>query len=170
MADFVAVGKISGAVGLKGEVKVIRWTDVPERFKYLKRIWVGPNDSEVQEFEIDRVRLGDRDDVLKFRGVETRSDAERLKNQVVLIPGDEVVKPGKGSYLIDDVLGMNVVTEEGKQVGTIRDILRLPSNDLWQIDTGSKLILVPAVGEFIRAVDIASKMVVIHEVEGLLDL
>jgi 16S rRNA processing protein RimM len=170
MADFVAVGKISGVVGLKGEVRVTRWTDFPDRFSSLKHLWIGPDDVNVREFVVERIRESRRDTVLKLGSVESRSDAEKLRNHLLLIPDNEVMKPPEGSFLVDDVLGMMVVTEEGKRVGTIRDILRLPSNDLWEIDTGTRLISVPAVKEFIRKVDIPTKTVVIHEVEGLLDL
>ena len=170
MADFVAVGKISSAVGLKGEVRMTRWTDSPERFKLLKKVWVGPDDVDVREFVVESVRVSGRDTVLKLGGIESRSAAEGMKDQVVLIPGSEIVKPPEGTFLIDDVLGMNVVTEEGKRVGTVCEILRLPFNDLWQVDTGSKVISIPGVKEFIRTVDVRSKTVVIHEVEGLLDL
>jgi 16S rRNA processing protein RimM len=68
------------------------------------------------------------------------------------------------------VVGMEVVTEEGKRVGVVLEILRLPSNDLWQVDSGTKTISIPAVKEFIRKVDEKTRTVVIHEIEGLLDL
>ena len=170
MAEFVAVGKITGAVGLNGEVRITRWTDTPERFRGLKLVWVGPDDVNVREFTIERVRESGRDTVLKLGGVENRSAAEQLRGEILLIPGDQMARPPKGSFFVDEVLGMKVVTEEGKRVGTVHEVLRLPSSDLWQIDTGAKLISIPAVKEFIRSVDVASKTIVIHEVEGLLDI
>lgn len=170
MADFVAVGRVSSAVGLKGEVRITRWADSPERFKLLKKVWVGLNDVNVREFAVEGVRIGGKDTVVKLGGIECRSAAEQIAGQMLMIPGSEIAEPPKGSFRIDDVLGMNVVTEEGKRVGTVCDILELPLNDLWQVDTGSKIISIPAVKEFIRSVDVGSKTVVIHEVEGLLDI
>jgi 16S rRNA processing protein RimM len=170
MKDFVAVGKISGAVGLKGEVKIVRWSDSLERFRLLKNVWIGHGAEDGREFIVEEVRFGGRDTILKIGGIESRSDAEQLRDLLLLIPAGDIVEPPAGSFFVDDVLGMNVVTEEGKRVGIVRDILRLPSNDLWQVDSGSRLISIPAVKEFIRKVDLQAKLIVIHEVEGLLDL
>jgi len=170
MKGLVAVGKISGAVGLRGEVRVTRWSDSPERFRLLKKVRIGRDSEESREFAVEGVRFVGQHAVLKLVGVGTRSAAETMNGQLILIPGSEVVQPPQGSYFIDDVLGMSVVTEEGKRVGVVSEILRLPSNDLWQVDSGSTLISIPAVKEFIRKVDLSTRTVVIREVEGLLDL
>jgi 16S rRNA processing protein RimM len=170
MKDFVAVGKITGAVGLKGEMKILRWSESPERFTHVKSLWIGLGADDAREFVVEDVRFGGRDTVLKLHGIESRTAAEELRDLLMLVPASEVVEPPAGSFFVDDVLGMNVVTEEGKRVGIVRDILRLPSNDLWQVDSGSRLISIPAVKEFIRKVDLQAKTIVIHEVEGLLDI
>ncbi len=165
----MAVGKISGAVGLRGEVKLIRWTDSPERFGLLKKVLVGRDESSHKEFDVENVRSAGAGIVMKFAGIEDRSSAEHLGGLLVMIPADDTVHPAKGSFFIDDVLGMKVLTEEGKEVGVVREILRLPSNDLWQVETKSGIVSIPAVKEFIRKVDVLSKTVVIHEIEGLLE-
>ena len=170
MKGFVAVGKISGAVGLKGEIKITRWSDSVERFTQLQKVWIGHDSENSREFAVEEVRINGKNTVVRLGGVVTRSAAEQLKDQLMLIPGADIAQPPEGSFFIDDVLGMNVVTEEGKRVGIVREILRLPSNDLWQVDSGSKLISIPAVKEFIRNVDLQTRTVVIHELEGLLDL
>jgi len=170
MTDFVAVGKISGPVGMKGEVKVVSWTDSRERFRTLKKVWIGNDVAEPSPHSVERVRDSGSQTVVKFSGIGDRSAAEDARNKLVFISSKDVVKPPKGSFFIDDVLGMSVVTEEGKRVGIVRDVLRLPSNDLWQVESGSRMISIPAVKEFIRTVDVRTKTVVIHEVEGLLDL
>jgi 16S rRNA processing protein RimM len=136
----------------------------------LKKVWIGRDSENSREFAVEAVRINGRNTVLRLGGVENRSAAEELKDQLMLIPGADIARPPEGSFFIDDVLGMNVVTEEGKRVGIVREILRLPSNDLWQVDSGSKLISIPAVKEFIRKVDLQTRTVVIHELEGLLDL
>lgn len=170
MTGFVAVGKISSPVGLRGELKVIRWTDTVERFELLKKVWIGSDESSKKEFDVEGVRIAGANVVIKFVGIDDRTAAEQMVDKLVLIPDEETVQPVKGSYYIDDVVGMKVVTEEGKEVGVVCEILRYPSNDLWQVDSGSRIISIPAVKEFIRKVDLPSKTVVIHEIEGLLEL
>ncbi len=170
MNDFVAIGKFSGAVGIRGELRTIRWTDSPERFGMLKSVWVGPDVEHVREFTVERTRINGNRIALKLSGIESRSAAERLTNQLVLIRASDRIQPPAGSFFIDDVMGMEVVTEEGRRLGVVREILRLPSNDLWQVETGTNTVSIPAVKEFIRAVDVQRRRVVIHEVEGLLDI
>ncbi len=170
MTDFVAVGKISAPVGLHGELRVVRWADSPGRFGLLKRVWIGEGEGADTEFEIKGVRIAGSGVVVKLAGIESRSEAEALVGKLVLIPAEEKVQPARGSYFIDDVVGLSVVTEEGKHVGVVSEILRLPSNDLWQVDTGAGVVSIPAVKEFIRKVDLPSKTVVVHAIEGLLDV
>lgn len=170
MSDFIAIGKISGAFGIKGEVKIVRWTDSLERFGLLKSVWVGVDSGNARQFVVEGARNAGKSVALKLSSVETRSAAEQLTNQLVLIPASDRVQPPAGTFFIDDVVGMEVVTEEGKRVGVVRDVLCLPSNDLWQVETGSHVVSIPAVKEFIRAVDTQKRRVVIHEVDGLLDV
>ncbi len=169
MTRFVAVGKISAPAGLRGEVRIVRWTDSVERFGRLREVWIGDDEQTGTKFSVGGVRFTGTGVMLKLAGIENRSEAEQLVGKFVLIPAEQRVSPVAGSYFIDDVVGLEVVTEEGKRVGVVCEILRLPSNDLWQVDTGSGVISVPAVKAFIRKVDLASKTVVIHEIEGLLD-
>jgi 16S rRNA processing protein RimM len=170
VTTFVAVGKVAGPVGLGGEVRITPWTDSEERLKQLKQVWIGSDPTAAKEFAVEGIRSSGRSTVMKVGGIEDRTAAEQMRDKLLLIPQEHVVPPPRGSYFIDDVLGMDVVTEEGKRVGIVREILRLPSNDLWQVDSGTKMISIPAVKEFIRNVDLRTKTVVIHEVEGLLDL
>ena len=170
VSDLVAIGKISGPAGLKGEVKVIRWSDSPGRFNLLRQVLLGHDAQEVREFAVERVRIAGKYVALKLRSINDRSSAEQLKDKLIFIPASERIDPPKGAFFVDDVLGMDVVTEVGKRVGVVREILRLPSNDLWQVKTESGMVSIPAVGEFIRSVDVSKKTIVIHEVEGLLDV
>jgi 16S rRNA processing protein RimM len=170
VTTYVALGKIAGPVGLNGDVRIAPWTDSQERLKRLKHVWIGSDSTEATEFAVDAVRFSGRAIVIKFAGIEDRTAAEQIRDKLVLIPEELVVRPPRGSYFIDDVVVMEVVTEEGKRVGVVLEILRLPSNDLWQVDSGTKTISIPAVKEFIRKVDEKTRTVVIHEIEGLLDL
>jgi len=169
VAHFVAIGKISAPAGLRGEVRVIRWTDSKDRFGLLREVWVGDDEETGTKFGINGVRYTSTGVVLKLESIESRTQAEDLVGKFVLVPANEKARPASGSYFIDDVVGLRVVTEEGKQVGVICEVLRLPSNDLWQVDTGAGVVSIPAVKEFIRRVDVPSKTVVIHEIEGLLE-
>lgn len=72
-------------------------------------------------------------------------------------------------YFIHDIVGMNVLTEAGGQIGIVREVMQLPANDVWVVASGDKEILIPAIKEVIRSVDLQRRVVVIRPMEGLLE-
>jgi 16S rRNA processing protein RimM len=67
------------------------------------------------------------------------------------------------------MIGCSVEGEDGSNIGTLTDVLKLPANDVWVVRSGEKEILVPAVKEFVCSIDEAHKRIVIHVIEGLLE-
>jgi 16S rRNA processing protein RimM len=165
----IAIGQITKSVGIKGEVKVQPLTDRMQRFQTLRTIWLGLDDRGGNEYVVDSVRLAKDHVVLRFSGVNTRSKADALKSRYILIPDDQAERGGKDTYFLHELMGMEVVTEEGVKVGTIEDIVRMPAGDTWLIKDGEKEILIPGVKEFIRSVDMGARKAVIHVIEGLLE-
>lgn len=165
----IAIGQITKSVGLKGEVKVHPLTDLMQRFASLRKVWLGLDDKGGKEYAVEAVRLGSDHAVLKLSGISQRTDADALRQYYVLIPDDQAVRESNDSYFIHELIGMQVVTEEGVPVGTISDVLNMPAGDLWVIRSEDREILIPGVKEFIRDVDVEGKKVVIHVIEGLLE-
>ncbi len=163
----IAIGKITKSVGIKGEMRVQLLTDRPDRFKELKKVWLGAAKSQGTEHTIEASRATKAGVVLKLSGIETREDAEERKDQYVFISDEEAVLT-PGSFFIHDVIGMKVVTEEGIDAGTIEDIVRMPAGDMWVVRKGGQETMIPGVKEFIRAVDVKRRLVVIRAIEGLL--
>jgi 16S rRNA processing protein RimM len=165
----IAIGQITKSVGIKGELKVYPMTNLLQRFKLLRKVWLGLDDQGGSEYAVEAVRLGNDHVVLKLAGINQRTDSDSLKQYYVLIPDEQAVRGTEGSYFVHELIGMNVVTEEGVQVGTISEILHMPAGDIWEIRSGDKEILIPGVREFIRKVDVEGRKVVIHVIEGLLE-
>ncbi len=164
----IAIGQIAKSVGIRGELKIRPLTDRMQRFQRLQAVWLGPDDKGGTQYGIEALRIAKDHLVLKLKGVDTRSGADALKAQYVLIPDDEAER-GDGSFFIHDLIGMNVRTDTGEEIGMIEDVVRLPSGDTWVVRNGEKEILIPGVKEFIRSVDVKGRKVVIHVIEGLVD-
>ncbi len=169
MRGKIAVGRISKSVGIRGEVKVQLLTDQPRRFSKLKSVWIGEREESAEKLTIESSRIQGFTVVLKFHEIDSRTAADILQGRYVFISAKDVIVPPKGSFFIDDVIGMTVVSEEGEPVGTVKDILQTPANDVWVVQNGTKEVLLPAVKEVIKTVDLKRKEVVIHVMEGLLD-
>ena len=165
----IAVGRITRGVGLKGELKVAVLTDSVHRFEKLKTVWVGTDDSRAVKHAVTAVRLTTSAVVLKLKEIDSRTVADSLRGQLVFIAAKDVVVPKKDSYFIHDIIGMSVETESGEAVGIVREVMQLPANDVWVVGGAGGEVLIPAIKDVIRAVDVQRRKVVIRPLEGLLE-
>lgn len=165
----IAVGRISKSVGLKGELSVVMLTDTAERFGKLKSVWIGTDEARAVKHAVLSVRATHSAVVLKLKGIESRTSADERRGQLLFVPPKDAVVPRKGSYFIHDIVGMSVVTESGEEVGTVQEVMQLPAHDVWVVAAGEKEILIPAIKEVIRSVDVERRTVVIRPLEGLLE-
>jgi len=165
----IAVGRITRSVGLKGELSVALLTESAERFGKLKTIWVGADEAGSRKHSVTGMRPSGRAVVLKLKDVVSRTDADALRGQTVFASERDAVKPKQGSYFIHDIIGMNVESEAGELIGTVRDVMELPANDVWVVQQGKKEYLIPAIKDVIRSVDLQRRIVTIRPLEGLLE-
>ena len=144
-------------------------TDSPDRFVKLKAVWIGSEEAIATRYAILAVRVERSAVVLKLKEIDSRSLADELRGHYLFIEAKDTVAPKKGSYFIHDIIGMKVVTEAGDEVGSVRDVMELPANDVWVVAAGKKEILIPAIKEVIRLVDVNGRTVVIRPLEGMLE-
>jgi len=104
---------------------------------------------------------------MKLQGVSDRSSAEPLVGSYLFIDEEMVAEPKKGSYYVHDIIGSTVFATDGTIVGEIADVYKLPAQDVWVVKRGDALEMIPAVGEFIKKVDIEHRRIVIQPMEGL---
>lgn len=165
-AERIAIGRIVAPQGIKGEVRVLPLTDFPERFLALKRAFLAaPWDREV---EVEGVRFHKGMVLLKIRGVDTRNEAEELRNADLRVEAEDLVPLGEGQYYVFQIIGLEVFTEDGQALGRIADVLRTGSNDVYVV-RGQREYLIPAVKEFVAGIDLRAKTIVIRPIPGLLD-
>lgn len=119
--------------------------------------------------EIERVEQRRHWLILNFSGVHTRSQAQEMIDSYIEVSAEQSFPLEEGSYYIHDLLGLPVYTEEGRLVGHLEDVWRLPANDVWVLGTDSGQKLIPATKEIIKAVDLGQGKIVIHPLNGLLD-
>ncbi len=165
----IAVARIAKSVGTRGEVKIHLLTDDGQRFKKLETAWIGREANEVHEFEIAGVRFNRDQPILKFRGIDSRNAADALQGSYVFVTPECAVKPRPGSYLIHDLIDMEVFTEEGVQVGVVKDVWRLPANDVLVVQDGEKEVLVPFIKKIMKRVDMKRNVIVIDAIEGMFE-
>ena len=153
-------GKIINTHGLKGEVKVQAWADSAEELLEFDRFVVGKEELNVISSRVQKGFL-----YLQFENKDTVDDVIPLKNKVLKIYREDLVLP-EGVHLLSDIIGCRAVTEEWEDIGIVEDILERPAANVYVIQ-GEREILIPSVPEFIKNVDLDSKTVTVHLIEGM---
>jgi 16S rRNA processing protein RimM len=168
MEEYFEIGQIVNTSGLKGVMKVKPFTDDITKFSNLKTIYVSIK-KELKEFEIEQARFSKNMVFLKLKGIDTVEQAEDYRNLYLKIKRNKDEKLEKDSYYIVDILGCKIITDEGKELGNIADVFSTGSNDVYVVkDELGKQVLLPAIKDVIKKVDIKNKVITVHLLEGLL--
>lgn len=167
--DFNYVGSIGGARGLKGEILVNLFTAHPAHLAGLESLYLRFDGLPKILYTIQRAKWDGSKFILKLHDVDDRNKAESLKGAKLFIPESAAYQTEENEYFIDDLIGMNVVDTTGTKLGTIRDVLNYPAHDVYVISDDKKEILVPAVQEYVREVNLTTGTVMISIIDGLSD-
>lgn len=166
--DELQVGVITQTHGIRGEVKVFPTTDDAGRFKKLKEAILDTGRERIP-VEIEGVKFFKQFVILKFKGYDSINDVEKYKQGKLMITRDKAVKLKKDEYFVADLVGCLVVTEEGETFGTLKDVLATGANDVYVVsrEDGTEVLL-PAIKDCVKAVDMEQKKITVHIMDGLL--
>lgn len=167
MTNYLEIGQIVNTFGIKGMVKVKPFTDDISRFDELKKIYIKTKNNK-EEYEIEQVKYHKNMVLIKLKGIETPEQANLLRDSYLIINREDAKPLEKDTYYIVDLIGLQVYTDEGKLLGILEDIFNTGSNDIYVVkDELGKQILLPAIKEVIKEVDIENKKIIIHLIKGL---
>ena len=167
MEEYFEIGQIVNTSGLKGILKIKPFTDDIKKFSNLKTIYIKTK-SGLTEFKIEQVRYVKNMVMLKLSGIDTVEEAEKYRNLYIKILRDQEEELEEGSYYVVDILGCKVNTDANQELGKIVDVFQTGSNDVYVVkDEQGKQILLPAIKQVIKNVDIKNKIITVHLLEGL---
>lgn len=168
MEDMLQVGVIIQTHGVRGEVKVFPTTDDVNRFKKLKQVILDTG-KETMSLEIQSVKFFKQFVILKFKGIDNINDIEKYKRCSLYVTREHAVPLEEDEYFIADMIGMEVCTEDGNIFGTLKDVIETGANDVYVIENAEHgEVLVPAIKECIRSVDVEKGQMMIHLMDGLI--
>ena len=165
------VGKIVNTHSLKGEVKVISSTDFEEeRFKKGSKLLITRGNQLIREVIVESYRNHKNFLLVKFEGIDSVEEAEKLKNLQIKIDSDEVGELEENEFYFHEIIGCQVFDENDRNLGEIINILTPGANDVWVIKgEKGKEILIPYIEDVVKQIDIINKKVNIEVMEGLID-
>lgn len=156
---WMVIGEVAGPFGVKGEIKVTPLTDYPERFKRLERIYLGP---ERREHTVEGSRIHHGRILLKLANIDSPEQVAGMRNVELAVPRAEAQPLPPGAYYLDDLIGVQVRTSEHQSLGTITEVLRTGSNDVWVVSNGRETVLVPAISDAVSELNTAARYAVIE--------
>ena len=167
MTEEFQVGVITSTHGLKGEVKVFPTTDDVRRFRKLKEVTARVPSGDVQ-LHVRSVKFFKQFVILGFEEYDDINDIGFLIKTPLMVDRSHAVRLEKNEYYVSDLMGLRCITDEGEELGRIKDVMATGANDVYVIDRGDSEILIPAIKDCVLEVDVESGFIRIHLLEGLI--
>lgn len=159
---FLECGKIVNTHGIRGEVKIQPWCDGPDFLKKFKTLYLDGEARRVLSARVHKDCL-----IVLFGGVADVNEAMGLKNKVVFLDREDARLP-KGSYFIQDILGLPVLDEARGELGVLEDVLDMPAGNIYLVrGLKGEEHLIPAVPEFIKEIDPEAGRISVKTIEGM---
>ena len=167
MTKYLEIGQIVNTFGIKGMVKVKTFTDNIERFSNLEKIYI-KNKSGQTEYKIQEVKYHKNMVLVKFEGIENPEQADLLRNSYLIVDRETEEPLEAGRYYIVDMIGLDVFTDDNEYLGKLEDIYNTGSNDIYVVKNElGKQVLLPAIEDVIKNIDMDNKKVIVHLIPGL---
>ncbi len=169
--DYLLLGKILRPHGIKGEVRAMILTDYPERLQSLDAVYLStnPQSANPKAYTIEKSRLHQGYFLIKFVGINDRTDAERLREAYLMVDIHHAVPLEDDEIYLYQLIGLQVQLEDGRDLGTLTDILETGANYVY-IVTSEQYgeVLIPATPLTIVETDIENKRLIVNLPQGLL--
>lgn len=161
----VITGRVVAPFGIRGELKLLPLTDFPDRFDAGRSISLKLQTGERREARIRRSQPYKGGVIIKIDGVDTRNEAESLRGAESVIDESELAELDAGSFYLFDVIGLKVVTDDGRELGEITEVLQNSANDVYITGDG---LCIPALKSVVVNINVEAGVMTIHPVPGLL--
>lgn len=164
--ELLAVGVVRRAHGIRGEVSVQPLSEVGSRFQAGSTLLLGPDGD--RRLEVATVRKHGHRLLVKFEDVDDRDAAEPLRGRVLLVRQEDAPPLPEDRYWVHEVVGIEVLTQDGRSLGKVREVLHNQANDVWLVEGDDRDLLIPALRDIVVEVDPGERRAVIREIPGLL--
>lgn len=169
--DFVELGYVQRAQGLKGEVRLRLYNEASELLDSVDHLFLrGPGELPLRRVDILNGRMAGKDRVATFKGSADRTAAEALVGAVVLAKRDQLPPLGPEEYYHFELIGLSAIDDAGEPIGKLEEVYSGQSNDIYVV-RGPRVgeLLVPAIGEFVGSINLAEGTITILQLGSLLD-
>ncbi len=167
--ELISVGKVSKAHGIKGRFMVSPYSRSGEGLLKADRIFMHNRKGEFHECKVLKAAPHKKGALFQVEGWERIEEVEEFLGAEVLIRREDLSEVSEGEHYCFDIIGMKVITEEGRMLGEVEEIIATGSNDVYVTRKDGKEYLIPAIDEVVLQVDLNKREIIIRPKEGLLE-
>ena len=165
--ELLEIGRVIRPQGLAGRLKVFSYLESQDVLDALAEVFIGRRAQEAAVFPLHAVQKGREFFVLTLGGVEDKDTAAKMVGSSVWMPSEAMKQLPDGEYYWHEIIGLEVVTEEGRILGRIESVFPTGSNDVYVCRGMEKEILLPAIGDVILKIDRDRGLMVVRLLKGL---
>ena len=163
--DFIVIGKITKPHGVHGELRVIPYTDSPERFEWLETVYVGDLPEPVV---VESVRFHQQLVLIRLEGFTTREAGQRLRNALLQVSEADAIPLDEGEYFLYQLEGLTVVTDTGETLGKLTRVIETGANNVFEVQGDGGEYLLPDIAEVVLDIDFENGRMLVHILPGLI--
>ena len=170
MTETFQVGVIASTHGLQGEVNVFPTTQDPERFKKLKKVTLHTQTGEEILLDVVSARFFKKFVIVKFKQFNNINEVEKFRGCELTIDRKDALKLEPGEFYCADLIGLDIVDEDGNTLGKVSDIIQTGANDVYEMTSENRddKVYIPAIKDCVKEINIEKGQIIIHVMEGLL--
>jgi 16S rRNA processing protein RimM len=168
--DLILVGKVTKPHGLNGLMRVYTYAQSVEPFQTAETVFLKSGTEGIAEYKISSVQPHKNILLMKLDGINSINDAEKCRGFKIFMRKEALPLKDEDEYYWFELIGLKVYLDSGKYLGELQDILETRSNDIYVVREGKSEIMIPAIHDVVKEIDLINKRMTISEMEGLLDI
>ena len=149
---------------LRGELRIAPFSATARNLQRGRPVYLGGIRRVVERARADQDHW-----ILKLSGLGSRTEAETLRGELIEAADNDVLRDDDESYFIHELVGLMVVTEDGRELGRVAEVLQTGANDVYVAAGPGGEVLVPAIAEVVRRIDLSAGTIAITPLPGMLD-
>ncbi len=169
LMEYYKIGYIANTLGVRGELKVVVVSNIPDRFENLKCCYIDTGNVRLP-VEVERERTHKTGiAAIKLKGYDDLDSVLAFKGKYLEVDRNNLAELGEGHYFVFEIMGCRVVTTDGTLLGEVTDVLTRDAHDLYVVEGEKGEILIPAVRDMVKEIDIDKKTIRVDLPEGLME-
>lgn len=165
------LGVISRPIGVDGLMLLVDTVPVPANLHTGTVVAVGVTRRYAKPYVVEHYDANPRRSTIRLRGISTPEQAHEIAELAVFVAGSDVRPSAQERYAVADIEGCRVILDSGASIGTVSEVMLLPANDVWVVETpDGKLIPLPVIDDVVKHVDILKRTIVVRLLPGLEDV